>query len=508
MEVLFMIVDVYIYDCYQYTYEKYYQDVVERCLQYNGLKLSSKDIVNRVIDVIQTVKGSKDNIQAKRKYCSRSMRIYIDGKLRFLVGLSNTNYDEDKRLEGGKYEYGKFNYHANTFMIQGLTRIFSEYADIKAKNPDVCLYFYILDYDKSYSCNLFNLFTYRRLATIGFHILNIDIVNFDAFENRFKLPVSKDIRYQSLVHYYNDSLWISKKNLGNTPSYLKIVENDDHTEKFIFVFKVLSAGQYDSMLSIVTIYSLAHKEGRNVAFELSQETFGYKAVKNKTAKKLKIANNLSEPALNFIKMFIPHFSFVTSNEILQQVHKDDEMFEEAKKKDNLRNQSLLRNNMLKKGMPIRCCVCGCEIDDILEASHLWGVAEIKNASEDEINRFVKSPAIALLLDSNNKNRNDIFYKKYIMATSGDNAIWLCRNHHKLFDIFAYTYDECDGKLIVSSEVEEVVKEFINNTKIIDKLEDDVLTECTKNFLSKANIKRKVLEKNKVSEQPIDSGASL
>lgn len=96
------------------------------------------------------------------------------------------------------------------------------------------------------------------------------------------------------------------------------------------------------------------------------------------------------------------------------------------------------------------------------------------------------PAISLLLNFNDKYCNDMFYKKYVMATAGDNAIWLCRNHHKLFDMFAYTYNEKDGKLIVSPKIEETIKDFINNTKATDQLEDEVLTECTKEFLSKAN----------------------
>lgn len=74
MEVLFMVIDVHIYDCYQYTYKKYYKDVVNRCLQCNGIALTSFDTINKIIDVTQTVKGSKDNIQAKRKYCSRTIK--------------------------------------------------------------------------------------------------------------------------------------------------------------------------------------------------------------------------------------------------------------------------------------------------------------------------------------------------------------------------------------------------------------------------------------------------
>lgn len=95
-----MIVDVHIYDCYQYTYDKYYEDVAKRCLQHNGITLTATDKLNKVIDVVETSDKSKNNIQAKRSYCSRMIKIVIDGVLRFVVGLSNTNYDEDKRYIG------------------------------------------------------------------------------------------------------------------------------------------------------------------------------------------------------------------------------------------------------------------------------------------------------------------------------------------------------------------------------------------------------------------------
>jgi hypothetical protein len=54
-------------------------------------------------------------------------------------------------------------------------------------------------------------------------------------------------------------------------------------------------------------------------------------------------------------------------------------------------------------------LCGCNIPEIIQGAHVWPVSSIKSA--------------------NHVNYDD----KLKYATDGDNGIWLCENHHKLFD---------------------------------------------------------------------------
>lgn len=75
-------------------------------------------------------------------------------------------------------------------------------------------------------------------------------------------------------------------------------------------------------------------------------------------------------------------------------------------------------NLLNKLGEKRCALCGCNIPDIIQGAHVWPVASIKGNKALTIDQMVQ------------------------YATDGDNGMWLCENHHKLFDrnIIAITTD--------------------------------------------------------------------
>ncbi|MFT8838352.1 HNH endonuclease [Liquorilactobacillus satsumensis] len=80
---------------------------------------------------------------------------------------------------------------------------------------------------------------------------------------------------------------------------------------------------------------------------------------------------------------------------------------------NTENNSSLRfklftYNMLRVRGAKKCAWCDCDVPQMIEGAHIWPVFSIKKA---------------VLEDSIKKQA----------ATDGDNGIWLCRNHHKLFD---------------------------------------------------------------------------
>lgn len=79
-----------------------------------------------------------------------------------------------------------------------------------------------------------------------------------------------------------------------------------------------------------------------------------------------------------------------------------------------RYQFNLHNKLGEK----RCALCGCNIPDIIQGAHVWPVSSIKGNKALTIDQMVQ------------------------YATDGDNGMWLCENHHKLFDrnIIAITTD--------------------------------------------------------------------
>ena len=162
-----MNIKVKIYSCYQKTY----LPICNRIL--NLLYGENLNLDNVIIEVEDTSESNTKNIQAQRRvnenslYKGRIIRIYEDDVLKHIVGVSNTNYDEDREYEFIKGHsnkeisvYGKNNYHANTYLKQGINQIFKFYFD---NNKTADLSFYLLDTDKNvnYPNNLYNSLSYR-----------------------------------------------------------------------------------------------------------------------------------------------------------------------------------------------------------------------------------------------------------------------------------------------------------------------------------------------------------
>lgn len=79
----------------------------------------------------------------------------------------------------------------------------------------------------------------------------------------------------------------------------------------------------------------------------------------------------------------------------------------TEEREKLRSHKFNFNLFQKTGYK-RCELCGCEIPEIIQAAHIWPVAKIKASRLSDQDKFVH-------------------------AISGDNGVWMCQNHHKLFD---------------------------------------------------------------------------
>ena len=73
----------------------------------------------------------------------------------------------------------------------------------------------------------------------------------------------------------------------------------------------------------------------------------------------------------------------------------------------LRSASYLYNLFNRLGSK-KCALCGCEIPEIIQGAHIWGVAQISKTGLDDDTKFNH-------------------------AVNGHNGLWLCQNHHRLFD---------------------------------------------------------------------------
>lgn len=76
---------------------------------------------------------------------------------------------------------------------------------------------------------------------------------------------------------------------------------------------------------------------------------------------------------------------------------------------------------------------------------------------------------------------EFFYKKYYLVNSGDNGVWLCKNHHKQFDLNYYCFESEYGKVILQFDNPVTALKFEEELKN-EKLPQEILTELTKSFL--------------------------
>ena len=478
---------VKIYSCYQYTYKKIYKDVLKYI--YGDIEL----INSAKLEIIDVSVSGALNIQSQRsseEYAARTINIFENDCLKHIVGISNTNFDYDrqKEFEEGKSnkvvsQFGKLNYHANTYLKQGIPAIFNYYYE--NKNDDVDLTFYLLDLNESYPHNLYNILSYRELETIGFKILNIDKIDFSNYNKKCKsLITTKNIKFSNVNKYYRDICYVSERNKGNNPSTLEcyehITDNDESyiTDKYIFTFKTLSAQGYDSLLRCWCLKVLAKKENTDIEFRLGKQFFAFNE-ENK-----KIANKLTGPILDTFKYAGINIEYISYETFMNEKKKADDVYSRYKQKGELRNQILFRNNLRKKGVPMECPLCGEDNAPILDAAHLYEVNMVKKATLKEINEFIKNNNLDEIIDADSQYKNEEFYKKYCIVNSGDNGIWLCKNHHGLFDKNYYCFESENGKIVLHFKDEESKKDFLKTVKKDCKLIDSILTNATKAFLRK------------------------
>lgn len=123
------------------------------------------------------------------------------------------------------------------------------------------------------------------------------------------------------------------------------------------------------------------------------------------------------------------------------------------KENSLRSPRYTYNLFNKLGNK-RCALCDCEIPELIQGAHILPVSAIR-----------KMNSISL-------------EKRLEFALDGDNGLWLCENHHKMFDEGMISFDN-HGVLFVKNEIDQRHKRFIEETTKCKALPPEFLTD---NFL--------------------------
>ncbi len=130
-----------------------------------------------------------------------------------------------------------------------------------------------------------------------------------------------------------------------------------------------------------------------------------------------------------------------------------------KESDSLRSPQYTYNLLALRGRK-KCSLCDCDVPEIIQGSHIWAISQIKHAP-------------GLSLDDRLK-----------YALDGENGLWLCENHHRMFDAGIISF-EFGGKVLLRNNLLQTQKMFVEWATPTMQLPNEVVSsDGFKFYLSK------------------------
>ena len=225
-------------------------------------------------------------------------------------------------------------------------------------------------------------FFYRLLCTIGTRFINPD----------YGIPGLVLAPFYTAKEIINRRNEISNGNSQNNSTYIT------NEGKYYHIYgKTFGANQKETTMLCMAINKVADKPVKL-----------FQIIDNESTA---LSSNDIEAIITFSKLYMTQpFIILDDTYVFAEDEKNGEAINhELAKEENLRDPKFIYNLLVKSHGCKRCALCDCEVDSIIQGAHIYPVSSIKK-------------------------RSDLSYEqKLSLATDKDNGIWLCENHHKLFD---------------------------------------------------------------------------
>lgn len=217
------------------------------------------------------------------------------------------------------------------------------------------------------------------------------------------------------------------RNSGNNATY--IVKNAPH--EYEIYGKTYGANKYDTSLICYAISKLAQPEDHIVLYEYNE-----KDLKELPAASLEVLNSMGN--IKIIKI-------------------DDEIERrELEENDSLRSPRF-NAHLLDRLGERHCALCNCGISEIIQGAHIWPVSQIKHMN-------------TLSLD-----------EKLSYATDGENGLWMCQNHHKMFDSNILLLSQT-GEVSYKQDLSDDDKDYISSITTVSVLPQQLVTPSYVNYI--------------------------
>lgn len=126
--------------------------------------------------------------------------------------------------------------------------------------------------------------------------------------------------------------------------------------------------------------------------------------------------------------------------------------------NDIRDQAKFNYNLLARLGSKMCSICDCKIDGLIQAAQVWPIAAIKSQE-------------SMSLED----------KKY-HAINEHNGIWLCQNHHKLFDLHIIKFD--NNEVVIDEGLEIENKNFVELITTKHNIPQNIITNEFNRYLAK------------------------
>lgn len=218
------------------------------------------------------------------------------------------------------------------------------------------------------------------------------------------------------------------RNSGNNATY--IIKNAPH--EYEIFGKTYGANKYDTSLICYAISKLAQPEDSITLYEYNE-----KDLKELPAASLEVLRSMGN--INIVNI-------------------DDEIEQRELEENNSLRSPRFNAHLLDRLGEKHCILCSCAISEIIQGAHIWPVSDIKRMAALSLNEKLK------------------------YATDGENGLWMCQNHHKMFDSNILFLSK-NGEVSYKSDLSIEDLEYIDSITTVSNLPASLITPSYTHYIN-------------------------
>ncbi len=219
-----------------------------------------------------------------------------------------------------------------------------------------------------------------------------------------------------------------ERNSGNNATYLEKI----NAHEYEIFGKTYGANKYDTSLICYAVSKIARTDDNIILYEYNEKDL----------------KELPESSLNVLRR-MGNISIINIDDEIEK--------KELEENDSLRSPRFNARLLDRLGEK-HCVLCDCSMSELIQGAHIWPVADIKKANLE-------------------------LEEKLAFATDGENGLWMCQNHHKMFDSNILYLSE-NGDVAYRENLSETDLLYANSITTRLRLDQSLITPKYRVYIQK------------------------